>query len=108
MPGCVTADDPTVLVLMNAQSRDLRRHCPVWVDVTGITYDTGTAGVRTTAAWSERPTSAGSTTSAPICCRATATIVTRPETDLAAANAAVIAALRPLFTSGQFVLRSTR
>jgi alpha-1,2-mannosyltransferase len=37
--GCVTADDPTVLILMDVLSRDLDRGCRVWVDVTGLTYD---------------------------------------------------------------------
>jgi len=37
--GCVTADDPTALVLMDTLSRDLSRGCRVWVDVTGLTYD---------------------------------------------------------------------
>jgi hypothetical protein len=36
---CVTADSPDVLVLTNVLGRDLRRHCPVMVDVTGLTYD---------------------------------------------------------------------
>jgi alpha-1,2-mannosyltransferase len=39
-PGCVTADDPTLLALSNALTRDLRQpECVVWPDVTGWTYD---------------------------------------------------------------------
>jgi hypothetical protein len=37
-PGCVAADDDTILVLMNRLSSDLREGCWVGVDVTGITY----------------------------------------------------------------------
>lgn len=37
--GCVTADDPTVLALLDVLSRDYRSGCRVWVDVTGLTYD---------------------------------------------------------------------
>ncbi|PFG39222.1 uncharacterized protein DUF2029 [Georgenia soli] len=37
--GCVTADDPTALVLMDTLSRDLARGCRLWVDVSGLTYD---------------------------------------------------------------------
>lgn len=38
-PGCVAADDPTLLVLMNRLSPDFRAGCPVAVDVSGIAYD---------------------------------------------------------------------
>jgi alpha-1,2-mannosyltransferase len=41
---CVTADSPVALIQMDLLGRDLERQCPVWVDVTGLTYDT--AGVR--------------------------------------------------------------
>ena len=37
---CVTADSPVVLIQMDLLSRDLERGCRVWVDVTGLTYDT--------------------------------------------------------------------
>lgn len=37
---CVTADRPDLLILLDALGRDLRRDCPVLVDVTGLTYDT--------------------------------------------------------------------
>jgi alpha-1,2-mannosyltransferase len=36
---CVVSDDPTVLALLDVLSRDLRRGCPLLVDVTGLTYD---------------------------------------------------------------------
>jgi alpha-1,2-mannosyltransferase len=39
MPGCVLADDPTVLALMNVLTRDLDRGCTVQVDVSGISFD---------------------------------------------------------------------
>jgi alpha-1,2-mannosyltransferase len=37
---CVTADSPAVLIQMDLLSRNLERHCRVWIDVTGLTYDT--------------------------------------------------------------------
>ena len=37
--GCVVADDPSALILMNVLSRDLSRGCPQPVDFTGQTYD---------------------------------------------------------------------
>jgi alpha-1,2-mannosyltransferase len=37
---CVTADSPVALVQMDLLSRDLERRCRVWIDVTGLTYDT--------------------------------------------------------------------
>ena len=36
---CVVSDDPTVLALLDVLSEDLRRGCPLLVDVTGLTYD---------------------------------------------------------------------
>jgi hypothetical protein len=41
---CVTADSPAALIQMDLLSRDLERQCRVWIDVTGLTYDT--AGLR--------------------------------------------------------------
>lgn len=108
VPGCVTADDPTVLILMNAQGRDLRRHCPVWVDVTGITYDTGDGRRPDNGRLEREADTRWQRDIRTYLLSGSATIVTRPETDLAAANAAVIAALRPIFSSGSFVLRATR
>ena len=37
--GCVTADDPTLLILADALTRDLERGCRVWIDVSGLAYD---------------------------------------------------------------------
>ena len=37
---CVTADSPAVLIQMDLLSRNLERGCRVWIDVTGLTYDT--------------------------------------------------------------------
>jgi hypothetical protein len=36
--GCITADDPTTLILANRLSSDLRAGCDVAVDVTGASY----------------------------------------------------------------------
>jgi alpha-1,2-mannosyltransferase len=106
--GCVTADDPTVLVLMNAQSRDLRRHCRVWVDVTGITYDTADGRRPDNGRLDREADTLWQADIRTYLLSGSATIVSRPETDLAAANAAVIAALPPIFSRGLYVLRSTR
>jgi hypothetical protein len=37
--GCVVSDDPQILAALDVLSRDLSRHCMVWPDVTGYTYD---------------------------------------------------------------------
>jgi hypothetical protein len=36
--GCVTADIPTGLIQLDVLTSSLQRSCPVWVDVTGLTY----------------------------------------------------------------------
>lgn len=48
-PGCITSDDPTVLVEFDVFSRNIRRGCPVMVDLTGSSYDVspGLPGART-------------------------------------------------------------
>jgi alpha-1,2-mannosyltransferase len=38
LAGCVVGDVPTVLIELDVLSSDLERSCPVWVDVTGLTY----------------------------------------------------------------------
>lgn len=37
--GCVRSDDPGLLAAMGVLSRDLRRGCELWPDVTGWTFD---------------------------------------------------------------------
>lgn len=37
--GCVTSDDPMLLIELNVLSRDFDRGCEVWIDVSGWTYD---------------------------------------------------------------------
>ncbi|MFP5282596.1 MAG: hypothetical protein ACLGIF_03995, partial [Actinomycetes bacterium] len=39
LPGCITADDPSVLIAMNVLTRNLRRGCPLVLDLGGYTYD---------------------------------------------------------------------
>ncbi|HEY0237390.1 MAG TPA: phospholipid carrier-dependent glycosyltransferase [Friedmanniella sp.] len=39
VPGCVTADDPSVLVFAGTLSRTLDQGCPFWPDTTGWLYD---------------------------------------------------------------------
>jgi len=38
-PGCVTADDPAILIELDVFSRNIARHCPVVVDLTGYALD---------------------------------------------------------------------
>ncbi len=38
--GCVSADDPELLIVTSGLLRDLRRGCPLVVDPTGTSYDT--------------------------------------------------------------------
>ncbi|MBT9254430.1 DUF2029 domain-containing protein [Phycicoccus sp. KQZ13P-1] len=37
--GCLTTDDPTVLIATDTLSRNLELGCTTWIDVTGTTYD---------------------------------------------------------------------
>ncbi|HEX8508783.1 MAG TPA: hypothetical protein VF635_04710 [Propionibacteriaceae bacterium] len=39
LPGCVTTDHPSTLILMNVLSRNLDRRCPLVVDLGGASYD---------------------------------------------------------------------
>ena len=39
VPGCVTSDDPSVLVFSGTLSRTLDQGCPFWPDTTGWLYD---------------------------------------------------------------------
>ena len=41
LPGCITADDPGVLLQMGILSRNLRRGCPLVVDPGGYSYEFG-------------------------------------------------------------------
>jgi alpha-1,2-mannosyltransferase len=41
LPGCITADDPGVLLRMNTLSRNLRRGCPLVLDLGGHSYEPG-------------------------------------------------------------------
>jgi len=38
-PGCVTTDNPVALILTDTLRRDLRRGCPLVVDLSGYVYD---------------------------------------------------------------------
>ncbi|HEX8509874.1 MAG TPA: hypothetical protein VF635_10320 [Propionibacteriaceae bacterium] len=44
LPGCVTADDPSTLLALNVLSRNLRRGCPLLLDLGGYTYDLNRPG----------------------------------------------------------------
>ncbi|GAA2098344.1 hypothetical protein GCM10009841_11450 [Microlunatus panaciterrae] len=50
VPGCITADDVTGLIELNVLSRNLRRGCPLSVDLGGANYD-----VQPTTAGADRP-----------------------------------------------------
>ena len=39
VPGCVTTDDPIALIETGALRRNLERHCPLVVDLSGYSYD---------------------------------------------------------------------
>jgi alpha-1,2-mannosyltransferase len=39
LPGCITADDPSTLIAMNVLTRNVRRGCPLVVDLGGYSYD---------------------------------------------------------------------
>ena len=106
LPGCVTADDPTVLVLMNAQSRDLQRHCRVWVDVTGITYDTGHGHHPDNGRVQREADATWQLQIMSYLRSGSATIVSRPDTDLTPANQDEIDRLPVLLRAGPFVLHA--
>lgn len=36
--GCVTSDDPAALIELDVFGRNVRRGCPVWIDLTGHSY----------------------------------------------------------------------
>lgn len=37
--GCISTDDPTILIQTNTLSHNVNAGCRVWIDVTGLTYD---------------------------------------------------------------------
>ena len=39
LPGCITADDPSTLIAMNVLTRNVRRGCPLMLDLGGYSYD---------------------------------------------------------------------
>lgn len=39
LPGCITADDPTALLVTNVLSRNVRRGCSLLLDLGGYSYD---------------------------------------------------------------------
>ena len=91
---------------MNAQSRDLRRHCRVWVDVTGITYDTG-HGHHPDNGRVQREADATWQRQIMTYLRSgSATIASRPDTDLTLANQRAIERLPTLIRAGPFALRA--
>ena len=103
--GCVTADDPTILALMNRITPDLEQGCELWPDTTGYTYDRdfleidGKAVTRAkNPGWQRdilRYLTSGD-----------ATLIVRHETGLSPASKAVVADGGVLFKRGWFVLHA--
>ena len=106
---CVTSDSPMLLIRLNILSRDLERHCQVWVDVSGTVLgpDATTAGAdhrsvppQQNARWQRDVTS--------YLLSGDATVVVRPQTGLSAASWARIRAHGVLASSGSIVIYRTR
>lgn len=102
--GCVTADDPASLALVNTLSRDLSAGCRIWVDVTGLTYDEAGGGGRgkplrrtTNAVWQGKVMD--------YLLSGSATVVTRTGTGLSPENRALIRSLPVIAKVGRVALR---
>lgn len=107
--GCITADDPGVLIEMNVLSRNLRDPtCPLWPDVTGWTYDVkdltrnaqgGLIARRLNTKW-QRDIVAYMESG-------DATIRTRSATGYSAASKAIIDSGAVLYRNGRYVVHAT-
>ena len=106
---CVTSDSPMLLIRMNMLSRNLERHCQVWVDVSGTVLgpDAMTAGAdhhsvppTDNTRWQRDVTS--------YLLSGDATMVVRPETGLSAASWTKIREHGELASSGSIVIYRTR
>ncbi|GAA1625914.1 glycosyltransferase 87 family protein [Georgenia ruanii] len=102
--GCVTADDPTALVLMDTLARDLTRGCRVWVDVSGLTYDPARPGHGTPRSRDQR----WQREVLGYLASGAATLVHRPATGLGAASRATVATWPVLAEADGFRLRAPR
>jgi len=109
LPGCVTADDPTVLILADVLTRDLERGCRVWVDVSGLAYDR--AGVRPADGQAPSPRADNAGWQQQVMgylSSGDATMVVRRATGLSAASLERVAGWKPLTPPGRVVLLDTR
>ena len=106
---CVTSDSPMLLIRMNILSRDLERHCEVWVDVSGTVLgpDAMTAGAdhrsvppQDNTRWQRDVMS--------YLLSGDATMVVRPETGLSAASWNRIREHGELASSATIVIYRTR
>ncbi|MFP5346479.1 MAG: glycosyltransferase 87 family protein [Actinomycetes bacterium] len=101
--GCVTADDPTNLLLLDTASRDLDRGCRLWVDVTGVTYDPA----RRTHLLSRADDPLWQQEIWAYLCSGDAAIITRPSTGLDAKAQEALAGWPRLARAGRFDLLKT-
>ena len=101
--GCIRSDDPGLLAAIGALSPDLARHCRVWPDVTGWTFDRPGFPVVST----DRPASARwQRFVTAYLLGGDAVIVDRAGTGLSAASKQRIAALPLLARSGDLELHA--
>jgi hypothetical protein len=107
--GCITADDPTLLILADALTLDLERGCRVWVDVSGRGFDRDAvpplAGQEPSASadnpvWQQQVMGYLSS--------GDATMIVRRATALSAESLARVASWPPLTPPGRAVLLDTR
>lgn len=107
-PGCITADDPSVLIATDVLGRDLSQPgCAVWPDTTGWTYDPAAGWVGGGGRRSLSHDAAWQRLALGYLRSGTATILVRQDIGLSAASRAVLDAPRPLFRDGPWVLRPT-
>jgi hypothetical protein len=105
--GCIQTDDPTILPVMDVLSRDLDRHCRLWPDVTGWTYDADKVKVN----GNELPRPDNQVWQRHVLSylrSGTAVITFRPATGLSRQSRDVLRRGRVLVRAGTWTIRSTR
>ncbi|GAA2753882.1 hypothetical protein [Amnibacterium kyonggiense] len=106
IPGCIVADDPTILLVMDVLTRDLDRGCPLRPDVSGYSY--GPDAVRVAGVPLARTGNARYQAGVVRYLRSgDAVIRVRSATRLNAASVAEVDRGPVLFRSGRYVIRST-
>lgn len=105
-PGCITADDPTALVVSDVLTRDLQDpRCVVWPDVTGWTYDAASERTPDGGAVRRPANAAWQRVLLGYLRSGDATLVLRRTTGLSAASRALLDDGPPLVRVGHDVLR---